>query len=489
MFRFGPSRPALHRAGGVRGPPATTAAAAPPAPCNNAPQITDANGDGHHPATDVLAAWFSEAAGHLQAVIQVRAGTWVAEHDDAEVNGSGYALVFTRERRRRGTSAPPRRRPIARRPGPLRLRHLHARRRLRQRRRDDRRGRGRDGRHGDDRRPGGIGGRHGAGWPTRSSSPTTGSTAACRPGSTTRPAATARRHARRRRLPRRLLRRGGRAGPPDADRPGRDAITRRAAVRAQARSPAAGRSRSPARSLPARAGVAVTLDPRGAQDGHHAASRPPPTAASRLRVAVGETTRLRAVADGDRLGELTVTARSPRSGSRSATARTARPSSPARSTPKLPGRVLWLRTNADPALGPGHHRATAVHASPQAPHALAATRPSSSRPATAPSGRPPTQESSDEASRPPSPRRRAAALALALPAAARRTPASTPSTSTCRGDRRRHLHDAATRRLHPDDQRRSTRSSTTATRWLHRGQPRDRAGRPTPTNGARPGAA
>lgn len=72
-----------------------TGAAAPPAPCNAAPQITDANGDGHHASTDVLAAWFSEAAGHLQAVIQVRAGTWVPEHDDAEVNGSGYALLFT----------------------------------------------------------------------------------------------------------------------------------------------------------------------------------------------------------------------------------------------------------------------------------------------------------------------------------------------------------------------------------------------------------
>ena len=51
--------------------PATTAVAAPPAPCNNAPQITDPSGDGHHPPTDVLAAWWSEANGRLQAVIQV----------------------------------------------------------------------------------------------------------------------------------------------------------------------------------------------------------------------------------------------------------------------------------------------------------------------------------------------------------------------------------------------------------------------------------
>jgi hypothetical protein len=71
-----------------------SAGATPPAPCHNAPQITDASGDGHHPGTDVLAAWWSEAAGRLQAVIQVRNGLWVAEHDDAELNGSGFALIY-----------------------------------------------------------------------------------------------------------------------------------------------------------------------------------------------------------------------------------------------------------------------------------------------------------------------------------------------------------------------------------------------------------
>jgi len=71
-----------------------TAGAAPPAPCNNAPQITDVSGDGHHDGTDVLAAWWSEASGHLQAVIQTRSGLWLAQHDDAQVNGSGYALVY-----------------------------------------------------------------------------------------------------------------------------------------------------------------------------------------------------------------------------------------------------------------------------------------------------------------------------------------------------------------------------------------------------------
>jgi hypothetical protein len=70
------------------------AGAAPP-PCNGAAGIADASGDGHHPGTDVLAAWFSEAAGHLQAVVQVRSGVWVAEHDDADVNGSAFAVVFT----------------------------------------------------------------------------------------------------------------------------------------------------------------------------------------------------------------------------------------------------------------------------------------------------------------------------------------------------------------------------------------------------------
>ena len=42
----------------------------------------------------MLAAWWSEATGHLTATIQVRNGIFVAEHDDAQVNGSGFALVF-----------------------------------------------------------------------------------------------------------------------------------------------------------------------------------------------------------------------------------------------------------------------------------------------------------------------------------------------------------------------------------------------------------
>ncbi|MDA0178703.1 hypothetical protein OJ997_00225 [Solirubrobacter phytolaccae] len=75
---------------------ASTAAAVPPAPCNNAPQITDAvANDGHHSPTNVTSAWWTEGAGHLQAVIKVFAGTPVAEHDEADVPAAGYAFVYT----------------------------------------------------------------------------------------------------------------------------------------------------------------------------------------------------------------------------------------------------------------------------------------------------------------------------------------------------------------------------------------------------------
>src|SRR3954452_18396648 len=77
----------------VLGIAAGAARAAPPA-CNNSPQITDASGDGHHLGTDVLAAWWSEASGHLQAVIQVNDGSWTHAYDDADIIGAGYAFVF-----------------------------------------------------------------------------------------------------------------------------------------------------------------------------------------------------------------------------------------------------------------------------------------------------------------------------------------------------------------------------------------------------------
>jgi hypothetical protein len=68
--------------------------AAPPPPCP-AVQIADPTNDGHHGGTDVTAAWITEAGGRPQAVIQTRVGRWAPEHDDAEINGGGYALLFT----------------------------------------------------------------------------------------------------------------------------------------------------------------------------------------------------------------------------------------------------------------------------------------------------------------------------------------------------------------------------------------------------------
>ncbi len=69
--------------------------AAPPEPCLGAAQITDATGDGHHVPTDVVSAWFSEDAGHLQAVIKVNATTPGPDHEDADVNGAGLVMLFT----------------------------------------------------------------------------------------------------------------------------------------------------------------------------------------------------------------------------------------------------------------------------------------------------------------------------------------------------------------------------------------------------------
>lgn len=71
---------------------APTQAAAPP-PCGGVAQVIDTTG-GHHPGTDVLSAWFSEANGRLQAVVRVRAGTWVPEHEDEAVALAGYAVLF-----------------------------------------------------------------------------------------------------------------------------------------------------------------------------------------------------------------------------------------------------------------------------------------------------------------------------------------------------------------------------------------------------------
>ncbi len=86
------------------------AGAAAPAPCDGVPQITDVQGDGHHASTDVLHAWLSEASGHLQAVMEVNVGTFAPEHMDADINGSGFAFVFTvagQTRYVRATAPPP----------------------------------------------------------------------------------------------------------------------------------------------------------------------------------------------------------------------------------------------------------------------------------------------------------------------------------------------------------------------------------------------
>jgi hypothetical protein len=56
------------------------------------PQITDPAGDGHHRNEDVVAAWFSEQAGRLQAVIQVTEGSWVPEHEGAT---AGWAFLYS----------------------------------------------------------------------------------------------------------------------------------------------------------------------------------------------------------------------------------------------------------------------------------------------------------------------------------------------------------------------------------------------------------
>jgi hypothetical protein len=65
--------------------------ATPPAPCAGT-QITDAKGDGHHTNTDVTAAWLTESAGRLQAVVQVDNGLWAPAHDDSAT--AGAALLY-----------------------------------------------------------------------------------------------------------------------------------------------------------------------------------------------------------------------------------------------------------------------------------------------------------------------------------------------------------------------------------------------------------
>lgn len=70
----------------------STALAVAPAPCGGVVQISDSSGDGHHENEDVLSAWFSEQAGRLQAVIKVNVGDWRPMHVDSAV--AGFALLF-----------------------------------------------------------------------------------------------------------------------------------------------------------------------------------------------------------------------------------------------------------------------------------------------------------------------------------------------------------------------------------------------------------
>jgi hypothetical protein len=68
------------------------AVAAPPAPCGGVAQISDPGGDGHHENTDVLSGWFSEQAGRLQAVIKVKVGEWLPAHRASD--SAGWAMLF-----------------------------------------------------------------------------------------------------------------------------------------------------------------------------------------------------------------------------------------------------------------------------------------------------------------------------------------------------------------------------------------------------------
>jgi hypothetical protein len=70
----------------------STAFGAAPAPCGGVAQISDLAGDGHHPNTDVLSAWFSEEAGRLQAVIKVDVGEWLPAHRLSDT--AGWAMLF-----------------------------------------------------------------------------------------------------------------------------------------------------------------------------------------------------------------------------------------------------------------------------------------------------------------------------------------------------------------------------------------------------------
>lgn len=56
-------------------------------------QITDATGDGHHANTDITAAWFTSAAGRPQVVLVTKDGAWKPAHDDSL--SAGWAVLWS----------------------------------------------------------------------------------------------------------------------------------------------------------------------------------------------------------------------------------------------------------------------------------------------------------------------------------------------------------------------------------------------------------
>ena len=116
--------------------PVTTAVAAPPAPCNNAPQITDASGDGHHAAD-------RRAVGVVVGGQRPPAGRHPGLRGDARGRARrgrdpGAGLRVHLRVGRRAAIRPRDRLPLGGRTT-LRPRHLHGRRRVHQRRVHDRR--------------------------------------------------------------------------------------------------------------------------------------------------------------------------------------------------------------------------------------------------------------------------------------------------------------------------------------------------------------
>jgi hypothetical protein len=71
---------------------ASPANAQAPSPCTGAAQINDPKGDGHHANTDVVSAWLTESAGRVQAVVQIDNALWEPAHDDSD--SAGVALLY-----------------------------------------------------------------------------------------------------------------------------------------------------------------------------------------------------------------------------------------------------------------------------------------------------------------------------------------------------------------------------------------------------------